>query len=109
MKLSKRDKGLLLVIAGVLVVAAVYSLIYTPGLEEIATMQAQITTLETEVEEYREYEMYREQYLSDIVIMDEKIDAIVKEFPAGIQPETEIMYVVEMEENIGVEIPTINY
>ena len=33
----------------------------------------------------------------------------MEQFPAGITPETEIMFVVEMEEEVDVDIPSISY
>lgn len=109
MKISKKEIGLLVGLFGVLLAVGVYSLFYRPYQDKIASLESELITLQQEESRYAEMQANIPFYQEGIVRLTEQTSAIIKEFPAGITPETEIMYVVEMEDKVDVEIPSISY
>lgn len=109
MKISKKEAGLLIGLFGVLIAVGVYSLFYTPYQVKIASLEAELITLKQEEARYEEMVANIPFYQEGVVRLVEQTSAILKQFPAGITPETEIMYIVEMEDKVDVEIPSISY
>lgn len=109
MKLTKRDIGLLLGAFGVLIAVAVYSLVYTPYSEKTASLKSELATLKEQEARYQELAANQQFYKDEIERLNQENKALFDGFPADIQPETEIMYVVELEENVDIEVPSVNY
>ena len=109
MQLSKRDKGLLLGLAGVLLVAAVYFLVFSPLGEKKEAAKAELSTLEAREAELVKLEADMEFYKQEIVRLDSEQQVLVARFPADIKEESEIMYAVELEDEIDVKFSTLNY
>ena len=109
MKISKRDKGLLLGLLGLLLAVAAYVWVYNPGTlkhEELVAELAKLQAHEAELQELVDnYDFYEEQ----IVVLTERRDELVEIFPAEIKPENEIMYAVELEDLLEVEFSALNY
>ena len=109
MKLSKRDKGLLLGLLGLLLAVASYVWVYNPYTLKHQELEAELAKLQAHEAELQKlvdnYDFYKEQ----IVLLTDRRDELVEIFPAEIKPENEIMYAVELEDKLEVEFSALNY
>lgn len=109
MKISKKDIGLLLGCFGVLVAVLCYNFVFMPYTEKADSMRGELASLREEEARYVDMANNQAFYQSEIVRLTEENQKIIDEFPADILPENEIMYVVELEKNVKIEIPSISY
>ena len=100
MNISQRDKGLLLILAAVLLVAASYFFAFKPLGEKKEALKAELATLEAREAELVELEANMDFYKEEIVRLTKEEEKLVAEFPANIKPESEIMYAVELESTV---------
>ncbi len=97
MKISKRDKTLLLVIGGLLVMLATYYFVFLNLQEKTEALEAENLVLEDVIGRLKELDKNREQYLSDTERYVEDNDRIKAEFPAGMEEEDDILYIDGLE------------
>ena len=109
MKFSKKDIGLLLGCFGVLLAVMSYSLVFTPFTDKASALKSELASLQQLEAKYVDMEQNQDYYQQEIVRLTEENQEIIDEFPAGIEPENEIMYVVELEKNVKIDIPSISY
>ena len=109
MKLSKRDKGLLLGLLGILLAVASYVLVYTPTVEKHEALKVELAKLEQREAELMELEKNLPFYKEQIVVYQEQYEEVVVNFPAELKPENEIMYAVELENELEVQFATLSY
>ncbi|MBE5955536.1 MAG: hypothetical protein E7253_03695 [Lachnospiraceae bacterium] len=109
MNISQRDKGLLLILAAVLLVAASYFFAFKPLGEKKEVLKAELATLEAREAELEELEANMDFYKEEIVRLTKEEEKLVEEFPANIKPESEIMYAVELENTVDVKFSALNY
>jgi len=109
MKLTKRDVGLLLIVAGVLICLGCYRFVYMKNVDEQAKLKSQLKTIQTEEQGLAELQANRSFYESEIERMNAEDQEILAKFPVDILPENEIMYVVDMEEENDISFSDISY
>lgn len=109
MKISKRDISLLLMVAGLLAVFASYKLVFTKFQEKKAAVEAEIETLKVRESELIEMEMNLDFYKEEIVRLNTEKEELIAVFPAELKAESEIMYAVELEENVEIKFSSLNY
>lgn len=109
MKLSKRDKGIILALLGILLVVASYALVYTPTVEKHEALKVELAQLQQREAKLVELESKMEYYKEQTVLYNEKTAELVVFFPAQLKPENEIMYAVELENELELEFSTLNY
>ena len=109
MNLSKRDKGLLLGLVGVILVACSYFFMYKPSMEEKATLEAELAEVQSKEAELVELDNNMEFYVSEIERLKVEKAEYLACFPADIKEESEIMYAVELENNVDIEFSSLNY
>lgn len=109
MNLSKRDKGLLLILAGILLVALSYFLVFRTFADKKEAAKAELATLEAREAELEELEANMDFYKAEIEKLKKEEDKLVERFPADIKPESEIMYAVELEEAVDVQFSALTY
>lgn len=109
MRISNRDKGLLLGFLGVLIAVACYWFVYDPATLRHQELEAELAKLKAHEAELQElvdnYDFYEEQ----IVVLTQRRDELVERFPAEVKPENEIMYAVELEDLLEVQFSALNY
>lgn len=109
MKISNRDKGLLLGLLGFIIAVASYLWIFNPATLKHQELETELTALKAHEAELQKlvdnYDFYKEQ----IVVLTERRDELVERFPAEIKPENEIMYAVELEDLLEVQFSALNY
>ena len=109
MKISKKEAGLLIGLFGILLLAGSYALVYNPYQDKIASLEMELNSLKQEEEQYASMQSNMLFYQEGIERLTEENAWILEQFPAGITPESEIMFVVELEDQVDVEIPSISY
>ena len=109
MNISKRDKALLLGLLGIILVAVSYFFVYKPSVEKKAELEAQLVTLQQQEAELVDLENNMDFYLSEIERLEGEKAEYLACFPADIEEETEIMYAVELENNVDIKFNSLNY
>ncbi len=109
MNLSKRDKGLLLGLVGVLLIAASYFFMYKPSMEKKVELEAQLATIQKHEAELVNLENNMDFYLSEIDRLEGEKEVFLACFPADIKEESEIMYAVELENTVDIKFSSLSY
>lgn len=97
MKISKRDKRLLLIVGGLVVVLCVYYFVFLNFQEKTETLEAENVVLEDVIARLKDLDKNREQYLADTEKYTEDNERIKEEFPAGMEEEDDILYIDGLE------------
>ena len=109
MNISKRDKALLLGLLGIILVAVSYFFVYKPSVEKKAELETQLATLQQQEAELVDLENNMDFYLSEIDRLEGEKAEYLACFPANIKEESEIMYAVELENNVDIKFNSLNY
>lgn len=99
MNFSNRDKKLLLILAGIVMVALSYFMVFSPKSTEYSALQTQTANLETQLNKLKDLEANRAQYEKDIQSMSNDIKNLTEEFPADTKDEDGIFFGYNMETN----------
>lgn len=109
MKISDRDKKIIVIIFIALVVALPYLFIIKPTNEKIETVEGEIAQLQTRYDELKVMEDQRAFYESEIVRMNDESDDIIASYAPGIRQENVIMFLRGLETDIPVSMNTISF
>lgn len=101
MKLSKRDRNLILMICGLLFAFAMYYFVFMNLQEKTTAIETQNVTLENVIVQLKELDKNREQYLADTEVFQEKNDEIKALFPAGMEEENDVLFVDGLEGSLS--------
>lgn len=101
MKISKRDRMLLLIVGGVLILLGVYYFVFLNFQEKTEALEADNVVLEDVIGKLKELDKNREQYLADTEKFTEDNERIKAEFPAGMEEEDDILYVDRLENTLS--------
>ena len=108
MSMSKRGIKLLLCAGGILVLAAVYFLLFKPSQEKNELVRQENEQLSQQVEQLKVLETQREMYETETASMQAEVDLVLKDFPSEILPETAILYMREYEKKDDMEISNLS-
>ena len=109
MKLSKRDIGLFLGLLGLVIAVASYALVFNPMKLKNQELETELVTLKDKEAKLTELVDNFDYYKNQIEVCKEKSAEIETRFPSEVKPENEIMYAVELEDELEVEFSTLNY
>lgn len=109
MKLSKRDIGLLLGLLGLVIAVASYALVFNPMKLKNQELETELTALKDKEAKLTELVDDFDYYKEQIEVCKEKSAEIETRFPSDVKPENEVMYAVELEDELEVEFSTLNY
>ncbi len=114
MKLSTRDKNLIVIFLVVVIVAAAYNFGYKRFTNERTELESDIDSLEKQIEVKKEQYEKEGFYLIMTEIYGDKFAEELKKFPEDIQEENQIMFFKEMEKYLQSEknqfkIPTVSF
>lgn len=109
MNISNRDKGILLGLLGFVLAVLSYVLVFNPMTLKNETLKTELATLKTREAELLELESNLAYYKEQIVLYNNHNQEMVAKFPAEVKPESEIMYAVELEDQLDVEFSSLNY
>lgn len=106
--ITKREKKILLYVAGILSVVLVYVFVIAPGQEKRAELKNEAAELEAELEQAEQHAKMQEYYEQETAAMQTQIDEVLAAFPADIKEETAIMYADMLENRSDIHIPAIS-
>ncbi len=101
MNFSKRDRNILLVVAGVLALLAVYFFIFLNLQEKTEALKQENQILNDVIVKLKDLDKNREQYLADTEKFKEENQEIKDEFPADMKEEDDILYINGLEGSLG--------
>lgn len=99
MKISKRDAALLIGLAGILIIVAVYYFLYMPLDEKKIALEAENVTLQQRVDELQGMADNQEFYLTETARLTEESNAMMDQFPADIREEDMVMLAVTLQQS----------
>lgn len=100
--MSDRDKKLLVYLGALIILAAAYFLVGKPFLDKIDQLSSEKSQLESELREKREAVENKPVYEQGIADANEKINAIMSEFPEDNSDEKSIMFASHAETDIPI-------
>lgn len=100
--MSDRDKKLLVYLGALIIVAAAYFLVGRPFLDKIDQQSTEKTQLTQELNEKRKAFENKEMYQQGIAEANEKINAIIGEFPEDNSDEKSIMFASHAEADVPI-------
>ncbi|MDE6313696.1 MAG: hypothetical protein K2M46_08780 [Lachnospiraceae bacterium] len=101
MKISKRDRNLILMICGLLFAFAMYYFVFLKLQDKTTAIEAQNVSLENVIAKLKELDKNREQYLADTETFKEKNAEIKTLFPVGMEEENDILFVDGLENGLN--------
>ncbi len=109
MKISDRDKKIIVIIFIALVVALPYLLIVKPTNEKIETVEGEIAALQTRYDELKVMEEQRGFFESEIVRMNNESNDIIANYAPDIRQENVVMFLRGLELNIPISMPSVSF
>jgi len=109
MNISKRDAKLLIVLFGIIIFILCYFAVYDGKTRENDSLILEITGLQTEAFKLRAVESAIEEYNILIGEAKEQILESQTRFPSSVLAEDLIMYVVELQNNVGIDANSISF
>ena len=100
--MSERDKKLLIYLGVIVILAAAYFLVGRPYLDKIDQLSTEKVQLEAELREKREAYENKDMYEQGIKDSDDKIQAIIAEFPEDNSDEKSIMFASHAEADVPI-------
>lgn len=97
LKINQREKNLILIFLGVIVLAMSYYFGYSAFKTETERLKLENRTLEKQIQALEKMEQYRESYVSETGNMQKNMKELIQKFPADIIAEDIILYVRELE------------
>lgn len=100
MKISMRDKKMLLMFLGVGVFAAGYFLGYRPQMEKAESIQAANVPLQDRLDDLLKLAENKDFYIEETNSIQEQIDKYTSEFPVNVRQEDGIVLSMDMEDSL---------
>lgn len=107
--ISTRDKKLLILMAGIAVLAICYLLVYNKLNEKTDEVNAQIEELTPQLEQYKEYEANKEEYEKQTAVAKESIKDTMNHLPSSYNTEDMILYTTKLERDLGIDASSISF
>ena len=107
MKVSMRDKKILLMFIGILVFFVGWYFGYRPQMEKADQIEDLNGELEEQLQDLLELEANKEFYVSETASIKDKISEYISEFPADVRPEDGIVLANKMENELGFQITNV--
>lgn len=107
MSVSTRDKKILLMFLGVLLLVLSYFFVYRGQMEEAAVIEGENVSLQTRLNELLEMAQNKDFYEQETMEMQNKIQEYCQEFPADVRPEDGIVLAQSMETVMDMKISNV--
>ncbi|HWP79926.1 MAG TPA: hypothetical protein VN446_04730 [Candidatus Acidoferrum sp.] len=107
--ISKRDRMLLMILAGIVVFIGLYLGVYNRFVSMRDTVLAEIDEMTPRLETLREYAANQAKYQAEIEAAKTVIDTLRAEFPREVRPEDLIMLSTQLEDDVGMTIGTVSF
>lgn len=102
MQLQKKDIKLIIVMVGVLILVVAYFVVYRNYDQKTQDLQSQIDSLQPELQQLREYDEHKQEYLDGIEAYKENMKSIMSSLPTSVWTEDQIMLARRMEEDLDI-------
>lgn len=109
MKLSERDKKLLLVLAVVAVIFLPYFFVIQPGLDKSETLSQEVLKLKDKVRYLQELALNEERYGEDAEAMAMQEAELLNQFPSELLQEANIMFIHNTEQLIPLSLYQVSF
>ena len=107
MKVSMRDKKILLMFIGILVFFVGWYFGYRPQMEKVDQIEDLNGALEEQLQDLLELAENKDFYVSETASIKDKISEYISEFPADVRPEDGIVLANKMENELGFQITNV--
>ena len=107
MKVSMRDKKILLMFIGILVFFVGWYFGYRPQMEKADQIEDLNGALEEQLQDLLELAANKEFYVRETASIKDKISEYISEFPADVRPEDGIVLANKMENELGFQITNV--
>lgn len=98
MKVKKSDINLLIMLIGVLLAVLSYFVLYKDYTQKTATIQAENTVLQSEVDGLQQLADNKDHYIAETARMDNEIKEIMARYPAEVRTEDQVVYTINLEQ-----------
>jgi hypothetical protein len=106
---QKRDVKILLVLLGVLFLAASYWFVYNPLSQQADSLQAQTQDLKPRLNTLRGYYHDLDTYQNAITQTKNTVEKERSRYPDDVRPENMIMYADQLRNNFGIDIQELSF
>ena len=107
MKVSMRDKKILMMFIGILVFFVGWYFGYRPQMEKADQIEDLNGALEEQLQDLLELAANKDFYVSETASIKDKINEYISEFPADVRPEDGIVLANKMENELGFQITNV--
>ena len=107
LKISQRDKNMLVVLVGILLVFVSYYYGYRNLKEKTTVLQKQNNLLESQIDTLEKLSQNQGQYLLETQEMQTSMNEMIQKFPADIITEDIILYIRNLENKTGSYVHTL--
>ena len=97
MKMSKKDQNLLLFLAGFGVLAIVWGIVVSPMREKTESLRMENSSLKGTAELYQSINMNKDEYEKSVLVLEDKRDNILDDYPSNMLTTDKIMYLTNLE------------
>jgi hypothetical protein len=109
MKISGRDRKLILILVGILIFVLNYVFVYSRFNDMADTAAADNTALKPQLATLQGYYQNLSQYQSKITADQQIIQTQMALYPNDVRSEDGIMYTADIEQNLGVKIDSVSF
>ncbi len=103
MKLQKKDLKAIIILVGLLILVLAYFVVYRNYKNKTDDLQATIDSLQPELQQLREYDQHKQEYLDGIDAYKENVKSIMTSLPSSIWTEDQVMFYSMMEDDLDIE------
>ena len=97
MKMSKKDQNLLLFVAGLLVLVVVWFMVVSPMREKTESLRIENSSLKGTADLYQSINMNKDEYEKSVLVLEDKRDNILDDYPSNMLTTDKIMYLTNLE------------
>ena len=97
MKMSKKDQNLLLFLVGALVIVVVWFFVVSPMRQKTESLRMENSSLKGTAELYQSINMNKDEYEKSILVLEDKRDNILDDYPSNMLTTDKIMYLTNLE------------
>lgn len=107
MKISDRDKMVLLVVVGIVVLVLSIFVFYPNITGDNETLEQEVEALKYERDQLNQLMGEKDSYENDALTMQAELEKMKAQFPVKINPENSIMDMVNMEEELDIRVESV--
>jgi hypothetical protein len=107
MKISNRDKNIIIVFIGLIAVLLSYFLVFQSMSEKNKVLMNENLQLNSRISDLRIKQANEDEYIAETDRLNQEVADILTDYPSYLQIENGIMDVVDLEERTGADVPAL--